>query len=157
MLQPDRPKMPEGYGIKAANEGRMVSWSEVERKLEEARNYWIVTASPESRPHAVPVWGIWFGGTLYFGTDTKSRSGQNLAANHRIVVHLESGDDVVILEGRAHGLRPEEVTEELDGAYHTKYGWRLKDNPVFRLEMHTALAWAEHDFTESATRWRFRR
>lgn len=49
----------------------------------------------------MPVWGIWLGGAVYFGTDRRSRKAKNLAANPSLVIHLESGDDAVILEGAA--------------------------------------------------------
>jgi len=55
-------------------------------------------------PHAVPVWGVWVDGALYFGTDRRSRKARNLATNQGAVVHLESGDDAVILEGFAEEI-----------------------------------------------------
>jgi general stress protein 26 len=65
------------------------------------------------RPHATPVSGVWIEGGFYFGTGTGSRKARNLAKNQHLVVHLESGDEVVILEGVA-----EEVADpaSLDGA-----------------------------------------
>lgn len=66
-----------------------------------ARNYWVVTTRSDGKPHSVPVWSIWLDETFYFGTDRRSRKGRNLATNPGLVVHLESGDDVVILEGVA--------------------------------------------------------
>src|SRR4051794_40830493 len=95
---PERPGMPEGYGISRESDG-LLPWSWAEERLEASHNYWIVTASPDGRPHAMPVWGVWTGGALYFATSRASRKGRNLAANPRLVVHLESGDEAVILEG----------------------------------------------------------
>ena len=49
---------------------------------------------------------------------------KNIAANPEVAVHLESGDEVVILEGRATAMAappPRELTERLSGAYTAKY------------------------------------
>lgn len=155
MPNPDRPDLPAGYGIRPAGEGRLVAWAEVEGRLAAARNFWLVTASLRGRPHVAPVWGLWRQGAFYFGTDPASRKGRNLAANPSVVVHLESGDEVVIVEGRARRLDAEALEPGLDEAYHLKYGVPLAGNPVYRVEPTRAFAWTEADFPESATRWRF--
>ena len=155
MIEPGRPNLPPGYGLKSPTEGRLIQWSQVVAKLAAARNYWIATASPQGIPHAAPVWGIWHRDSFYFGTDPKSRKAVNLAGNNAVVLHLESGDDVVILEGSAHKLSEADVHGELDGAYFAKYGFHLKGNPTYRIEPQRAFAWAEADFPESATRWQF--
>ena len=49
----------------------------------------------------MPAWGAWVDGALYFDGSPETRRGRNLAQNSSIVVHLESGDEVVILEGEA--------------------------------------------------------
>ena len=66
-----------------------------------SRSYWICTARPDGRPHSIPVWGMWVDGALYFGTARDARKAKNIAHNPAVSVHLESGDDVVILEGKA--------------------------------------------------------
>jgi len=155
MVRTGRPGLPEAYGVKPATEGRLVGWVDVVSKLTASRNYWVATASPKGFPHVMPVWGVWHQGAFYFGTDRKSRKAANLAANNAVVVHLESGDDVVILEGSAEAVEHEPLVDELDASYHAKYGYRLKGNPIYRVEPRKAFAWAEADFPESATRWQF--
>lgn len=151
----DRPAIPSSYGIEPISKGRLLDWGTAEARLAAARNYWVATASPRGTPHASPVWGIWHQGAFYFGTDPRSRKGRDLVVNPIAVVHLESGDDVVILEGTVSGLRPDEVSSELDAAYADKYGFPLKGNHVFRLVPRRAFGWAEADFPKSATRWTF--
>jgi hypothetical protein len=73
----------------------------VERRLALSPNYWVVTVRGDGRPHATPVWGVWFDGAVWFGTSESSAKGRNLARSPECVVHPDSGDDVVILEGRA--------------------------------------------------------
>lgn len=153
-MQVDRPEMPAGYGLKAVTEGRLIDWGWVEESLESARSYWVVTASQEAVPHAVPVWGVWARGSLYFSTDLHSKKGSNIATNDRVVVHLESGDEPVILEGTARHLASVGRTDELDEAYRNKYGYPFVGNPIFRFVPEKVMAWSESDFPESATRWR---
>src|SRR5881398_218114 len=109
-LRTDRPSMPGGYGIASGADGQL-PWSWVERECARARNFWVCTTRADGRPHAMPVWGLWLGspgdvlgGSLAFSTDPTSLKARNLLRDPRIVIHLESGDDVVILEGRARTL-----------------------------------------------------
>src|SRR4051812_9693775 len=97
---PERPGLVAGNGIDQPAEG-LLPWSFVDERRATAHNYWVVTSSAAGRPHAAPVWGLWLDGRFYFSTDPASRKGRNLAANPALVVHLESGDDAVILEGTA--------------------------------------------------------
>ena len=102
-----RPTMPEGYGVPDTEEG-VLDWSWAEERLEQALNYWFATTRPDGRPHAMPAWAVWLDGTVYFEGSPLTRRARNIAENPAVVVHLESGDDVVILEGEAHEVgKPE--------------------------------------------------
>lgn len=151
-----RPHMP-GYGLLPADEGTgLLPWSHVEGRMRAARNYWVVTASDQGVPHAAPVWGVWHPTGFYFGTGARSRKARNLQQNNWLVVHSESGDEVVILEGRSIAVEDESLIDELDNAYQKKYGVELKGNPVIGMRLSRALAWSEANFPGSATRWSFR-
>jgi hypothetical protein len=152
--QPDRPFIAEpAYGIPTSLEG-VLPWSHVQARLAQARNYWVGTVGPQERPHAVPVWGVWLEDTLYFGGGPQTRWSRNLAANPQVAVHLESGDDVVILEGWVDRItdphHPRLVG--IDDAYEEKYGMR-HGPPVWVLQPRVVLAWTE--FPANTTRWRF--
>src|SRR5213593_3778350 len=73
------------------------------------------------------VW--WLDGALYFGTDRRSRKARNLATNQGTVIHLESGDDAVILEGVAEEMADRSVIGRIDAAYLAKYKMRLTEAP----------------------------
>jgi pyridoxine/pyridoxamine 5'-phosphate oxidase len=146
-----RPKFEPGYGISADEDG-MLDWSWAEERLLASRNYWIVTASSEGEPSAAPVWGVWADGAVYFGTDPNSRKGRNLARDPRAVVHLESGDEVVILHGE---VELSEVDEAILDAYEAKYGYRPPGTRLFRLRPRRALAWLEAEYPKTATRFDF--
>jgi hypothetical protein len=152
--QPDRPFIAEsGYGIPPDLEGTL-PWSHINERMAQARNYWIGTVGPEGRPHTVPVWGVWVEDTLYFGGGPQTRWSRNLAASPQVAVHLESGDDVVILEGRVERISDPQhpLLAGIDDAYEAKYGLR-HGPPVWVLRPRVVLAWTQ--FPANATRWRF--
>jgi pyridoxine/pyridoxamine 5'-phosphate oxidase len=144
------------YGLKKNK--NYLPWSHAEERLTKSRNYWICTARPDGRPHSIPVWGLWLDGALYFGTARASRKGRNLAHNPAASVHLESGDDVVILEGEAVEISDQPTLEKLDTGYRKKYKMPLMvtpENVIYRLRPKIALAWTEKNFISDATRWEF--
>src|SRR5260370_17719835 len=83
---------------------RTMTWAEIARRLAPARNYWLGTTLPSGAPHAAPVWGVVAGQTLYLYSERSTVKARNIAADPRVVVHLESGDDVVIVRGTAEDL-----------------------------------------------------
>lgn len=146
-----RPAFEPGYGISSDEEG-MLDWSWAEERLAASRNYWIVTAGADGEPSAAPVWGVWADGAVYFGTDPRSRKGRNLERDPRVVVHLESGDEVVILHGE---VEMSEVEDSILDAYEAKYGYRPPSRQLFRVRPRRALAWLEADYPKTATRFDF--
>lgn len=156
MLKPSRPHMP-GYGIQPASKGGLLPWSFVSEGMAAARNYWVGSTRPDGRPHAVPVWGLWHAETFYFSSGRESRKATNFAANPAAVVHLESGDQVVVLEGEVEIVdesAEKPLLSTLDKAYKAKYGFPLLGlGNIYRLKVQRALAWREGDFPSSATRW----
>lgn len=148
------PRIPADYGVPAdASGAELLPWSRAEERLERARNYWICTTRPDGRPHAAPVWGLWLDGAVRFSTGDTTQKARNLARDPRTVVHLESGDEVVVLEGE---VEREAADERFLDAYEAKYGHRPSaDTVVHVLRPRVAQTWDEHDFTRTATRWVF--
>lgn len=151
----DRPRLAPGYGVDPAAIGGVLPWSYVTERMERSRNYWVATTRPDGRPHVVPVWGLWLDGVFAFATDLASRKGRNLAARPEMVVHLESGDEVVILEGVAEPATDPGFLARFADAYQAKYAIRpdVSGGGTFRLCPRAAFAWRERDFPASATRW----
>ncbi|MCI0404444.1 MAG: pyridoxamine 5'-phosphate oxidase family protein [Acidobacteria bacterium] len=151
--------MPKGYGINPRSAKGMIEWPAVSEQLRKSRNYWIGTTRPDGRPHVMPVWGVWVEDKLYFSTHRRSRKARNLAANPAVVAHLESGDDVVIVEGTAREVASKTQLAPVDDAYFAKYKMRLSDIPagsgIDAVEPHVVFAWREKDFPASTTRWLF--
>lgn len=143
----------------------MLSWEFVDSRMGAALNYWIASAGTDGRPHAVPVWGAWLNDVFYFvGAGRKIR---NLRANPQAVVHLESGDEVVIIEGDFGEIsRPDpDFLQRLDGEFLRKYeSYRPSDHlenagksgsplvGLFAVYWKTVIAWS--GFAQNATRWR---
>ena len=153
-----RPRLPKSYGIEPVSESsELLPWSFVESRMADARNYWLATVSQVNIPHAAPVWGVWQAGALYFATDPASRKARNLAANPEAVVHLESGDEVVILEGIAEQVADRHILEQVNAVYSQKYDIDvdLPNSLTFRLEPRRAFAWLESAYPGTATRWEF--
>lgn len=156
--------MPQGYGVPDTDEG-LLDWPWAVERLESALNYWFSSTRPDGRPHAMPAWAVWLDGALYFEGSPATRRARNIAANPEVVVHLESGDEVVILEGRAEDAAAPEraLAERLAAEFTAKYGntrWEYRPEPdqwdsggLWALRPRVAFAWS--DYPRDATRWRF--
>jgi hypothetical protein len=151
-----RPLMPRGYGISTDDAGEL-DWSWAEARLLGARNYWVCTSSPDAHPHVAPVWGLWIDDAFFFSSDPTSRKGRNIAAGSPVVMHLESGDDVVVIEGRAESPADKAWLARVATAYQEKYDTPIvPDNPghgMYVVRPTKVLAWREQDFPTSATRF----
>ncbi len=145
-----RPHIP-GYGVPRSPKG-LLPWSHVVERLESASHYWLATTSREGRPRARPVDGVVVDGVLYFnGGDV--RWVKDLRENPRASVHLESADDVVILEGHVEWVdTPPELVERINEASRKRHGWDTV--PGWRLQPEVVFAWT--NLGKDATRWIFR-
>ena len=88
------------------NAASTMTWTEVAGRLAAARTYWLSSTTTSGAPHAAPVWGVVTGETLYLYSERSTVKARNLAADPRVVVHLESGEDVLIIRGTAEDLGP---------------------------------------------------
>jgi hypothetical protein len=151
-MRRSRPEFGPKYGISTDAEG-MLPWSWADERLGAARNYWIVTAGTDREPSAAPVWGVWTDGAVHFSTSPLSRKGLNLARDPRVVIHLDSGDEVVILHGEVEQY---ELEDSIADAYEGKYDYRPEPGEGwFKLRPRRALAWLEREYPKTATRFDF--
>lgn len=156
-----RPYAP-GYGIPESSDN-LVSWERVMERLAAARNYWVDTADREGRVHATPIWGGVVDGTLYVEGGPGTRRGRNIAENPNVVVHLESGDQVVIVEGTAEQIVPpdpalaETLVKTLDGKYgasdYHPQADQWNEGGLYAIRPRKAFAWTQ--FPSDATRFTF--
>jgi hypothetical protein len=138
----------------------LLAWADVQRQLEDAGTYWVTGRGP-GHPHPRPVWGVWVDDSLRLSLGSPVLR-RELAADPTVTVHLESGTNVVIVEGMASELRGDEVAPSL-AAYDRKYDWKYdaeQYGPLTLVRPAAVLAWhaagpAGRDGFKKASRWRF--
>jgi len=155
-----RPRFPHGY---VENPQALLPWSHVVQRLTDARNYWLCTVRPNGHPHVIPFWAVWVEDRIYFDGSPETRHARNIAANQYVALHLESGDDVVIIEGISYASsKPSPALGlNLAQAFAQKYaalGYspepdQWDNGGLFELIPHKALAWTK--FTDDPTRFIF--
>ena len=131
-------------------------WTYAEERLRDARRYWLVTVRADGRPHATPLWGVWVEGALYVDGPPTTTWGRNLTRQPEVTVHLESGDDTIIIEGRVEDLTTDaELGQRVKAAWSEKYG-RLVPEPatsgIWRLRPRRARGWSSEDLHDG-TGW----
>jgi len=130
--------------------------------MEDCRTFWLVTVRSEgtgraaSRPHVMPLWGVWVDDAFFFSTGRKSRKGQNLAANPACTVTNDDGEEAVIVEGKAMEIDNASLLERVAASYKKKYKIdpRGMGEPIYRVEPAKIFALIEKSFPKSATRWK---
>jgi hypothetical protein len=157
----ERPHAP-GYEVREGPDG-LLPFSWARERLAVARTWWVASVRPDGRPHVMPIWGAWVDDRAYLLGQLTARWGRNLQRNPACVVHIEQGDDVVIIEGDARlvtapdqrlldGLKaafaryaatPDAVVEP--AAWIGKGFWEVVPHTVFGFS----------DYVTDATRWRF--
>ena len=162
MSQPKilRPKLPKGYVDNPISE---VPWEHVENRLTESINYWVCTVYPDGRPHVVPRWGVYLDGRFYYDGSPETRHARNLGTNPNVTLHLESGNDVVIMEGTSQpASKPDaELARRLSAGYIAKYasdGYAPKpdqwdEGGLYVFTPRQCLAWTK--FFENPTKFIF--
>ncbi len=156
-IQPERgrPRFPKGYGVPATPDG-LLEWRWVEERLERAKNYWICTTRPDGKPHARPIWGAWVAQSFFF--DGGGRWSSYLGENSQMTVHLESGDEVVIVEGHVESVTTLEpaVFATVRAQYGSKYEYKPEAaQGLFRVRPGLVFCWTKLD--KDPTRFRFGR
>ena len=105
------------YG--ATSDRVSLGWPWVEQQLSDAGTYWVIARSP-GHPHPRPVWGIWSHEQLHLSIGTPALR-RALREDPADTVHLDSGTDVVIVEGLP--IPTAATASELIQAYNQKYDW----------------------------------
>jgi Pyridoxamine 5'-phosphate oxidase len=139
-----------------------LEWGWVEQQLAEAGTYWVSTPS-RGHPHPRPVWGVWVDRRLLLSLGTPALR-RAIAGDPRVTVHLDSGTDVVIVEGRGSSADDPAVVAQFLAAYDDKYDWTYDVDqypPPTLVEPDEVLAWrsggwAGRDGFQQAGKWTLR-
>jgi hypothetical protein len=147
-------RLPRAYGTPTT----VLTWDAVEQTLAGSPVYWLVTTRPDGRPHAVPVDGVWCEGAAFVGGDPATVHERNLRSDPRVVLHTESGQSPVIVEGDAGWYVPDAAgAQRLADAANAKYAYgstaRSYARGLWRIRPRSVLAWTV--LYEDATRFRF--
>ena len=140
-----------------------MTWAEVAGRLAGARSYWVGTTTGSGAPHAAPVWGVVIGETLYLYSERSTVKARNLAGDQRVVIHLESAEDVLIVRGMAEDLGTPTMVPSVVAALAAKYT-RPQDQQylpdrdpdfdvIYALRPQAAMAWQLDDYAASQRRW----
>ena len=163
---PSLPRFPpnEEYGRLGGGKeaGEREPWPAVSERIGRAELFWLATTRSDGRPHAVPIGGSWHEGRLYFNTSPRTVSARNIGARGPVCAHLESGQEVVIIEGMATRLAPDDVPDAVLDDYASKYGDPAHrpdptdpELPWFAVEPAKVLFWLDEDMRNTAVRWEF--
>jgi nitroimidazol reductase NimA-like FMN-containing flavoprotein (pyridoxamine 5'-phosphate oxidase superfamily) len=155
MIEPraSRPRVPSVYKIPTTDE-TLLPWSQARERLEQAQNYWVLTVSAGGVPHATPLWGVWLDDRFYLEGHPATRWARNIVANPHVIVHLDSSDNVVKVEGLCYDVPDvgDALYERVVLVYAAKYnGYRPEDHGFYVLTPTKAFAWTE--FPATATRY----
>lgn len=161
-----RPTFPPGYVDKPVS---FLTWDWVATQLAESKHYWLCSvrppapAAPTGRPHAIPRWGVFVDGKIYYDGSPETRHSRNIEQNPNVSVHLESGTEAIMLEGtsRAAEKPTPELGKKLSQAYKEKYkelGYAPEpsawdEGGLFVFTPRVCIAWTR--FTENPTKFIF--
>lgn len=128
------------YG-ELSSEEEPLEWSWASDQLRSCGTYWVVARS-DGIPHPRPVWGVWSTDDEFLHLSVGSPVlVRQFAQYPDVAVHLGSGTDVVIVEGRRTGSCTD--TRVLR-AYNEKYDWNYtveQYGPLMTVAVRRVLAW----------------
>jgi hypothetical protein len=165
MADPPEPRADRPWMFGGHPEPVLLLWGWASHRLTVARNYWIATTRLNDCPHTRPVWGVWLDDAFYFSTG--SLAAEHLPSRPEITVHLESGNEVVIIEGRARVVGDPLLIARIVEVYNPKYHWDMDPNelpgPFYEVKPRVAFGWISDEsgldggaaFHGTATRWQF--
>ena len=140
-----------------------LTWSEIADRLSRARLFWLHTTGRDGLPNASPVWGAVVDDVLYHYTESRTVKSRNLAIDGRVIVHLESASDVLIVHGELECVGHPSEHPRVVGAFEVKYDrpeevpYVCSSDPCFdvmyALRPDRALSWCLPDTENSTRRW----
>src|SRR5438552_5669205 len=78
----------------------------VRQRMERERTLWLATTRPDGRPHVAPIWFVWHEDKAYVMTGGVKVA--NVRHNGFAALNTEDGTEVVIVEGTARIIPPDD-------------------------------------------------
>lgn len=164
-VRAERPAMSD-YGVDTPDWSPL-PWSWAAERLAGYRNLWVVTVSGAGRPHALPVWGVWWDEERRFAFSCApgARKARNLAENPRVVIGGDDTVECISIEGSAATVADDDRQEAWIERYLAKYqalspglnAEFLRQNRFIEVTPERAFGIVEREdeFSTRATRWVF--
>jgi nitroimidazol reductase NimA-like FMN-containing flavoprotein (pyridoxamine 5'-phosphate oxidase superfamily) len=122
--------------LRPLRRGRSIAMTTEERDafLAEARTVRVATVGSTGRPHVTPLWFLWWDGSLWLTTLTRSRRWAHLTQHPEVAAVIDAGDAYdelrgVEISGRAEpvgeaprGSAPHPVLDAVEPRFAAKYG-----------------------------------
>jgi hypothetical protein len=145
-----RPRSPD---FLTRGTGPLLPWSWASERLVAERSYWVVTVTSRGRPHARPVWGVYDEEAIYLSVGAAGF--QRNQQQREVSVHVDSADDVVIVDGLAERVTDAAVRRRIGAIYNPKYDMAADAEYVnYRVMPRVAWGWRDGD-VDTATKWTF--
>ncbi|MGH3487805.1 MAG: pyridoxamine 5'-phosphate oxidase family protein [Actinopolymorphaceae bacterium] len=140
----------------------LLPWGWAEERLTSALSFWVATATTTGRPHVRPVWGVWLDDGFMFASGSPVAAA-NIAANSAVTVHLESSQDVVIVEGAGERVVDPAELQRYVAANNHKYDYNafvagenvaapgIAPGPAYRVRPRVVYGWEAE--LRNPTRW----
>lgn len=140
-----------------------LTWPDVASRLAPWRSYWLGTTTPSGAPHAAPVWGAVLDDVFCIFSERGTVKARNIAADPRVIVHLESGEEVLIVRGVADDIGGPADLPRVLAAFAAKYTGE-DDRPylpgvdpavdvIYAIRPRSAMMWRLADYETSQRRW----
>ena len=140
-----------------------LAWPEVAARLAPWRSYWLGTTTPSGAPHAAPVWGAVLDDVFYIFSERSTVKARNIAADPRVIVHLESGEEVLIVRGTVDDVGGPAGLPRVLAAFAVKYtgpddhqylpGVDQAVDVIYAIRPRSAMMWRLSDYERSQRRW----
>jgi hypothetical protein len=96
-------------------------------RLQHEQICWLATVRPDGRAHLSPIWFVWLDGAFWLCCNTATVKANNMRANPRVAISLESGSDPLVVEGLAV-LHARPYPADVIDAFQQKFDWNISGN-----------------------------
>jgi len=139
----------------------LLAWPTVESWLVESHDYWLASLTEGTRPHIMPVWGLWLDDELLFSSSNGSRKVRNIEASAQVSVATDDAHRPVVVEGIARRVDGDPLVvgrfnDEVNRKYDTSYDVDFYiESAVIAVSPRVVFALDDTDFTGTPTRFVF--